>query len=174
MRALAALLVLLPVLAAAQPDPTPTAATDPFGWGWGVGAGMSNNLVGRIIVEPGDAFIDANQEVVVTRFQNVRPRMLLESHFTWKLPFFGDSVALGPAMFVQPGGDGLFDAAGGGLMLELGDDDTSFNIIIGALLDFEVSVLHDDYQPRMTAPTDSIVFVQREELQLFVGFAIGR
>lgn len=163
---LAAVLVLWPAWAMAQ-TPPPSA---PFGLGWGAGMGFSDQLVGEPIVKQGDAFIDSAGIVRVTREQNVRPRVVLESHYTFRLI---GSLAVGPVMFVQPG-ESLFDAAGGGLLFELGEGATSFNLIVGALLDFQVSRLHRDYVDGFEAPTGELAFVTKEELQLFVGFVVGR
>ena len=154
-----------PVLA--QDDPV----LNPFGLGWGAGFGLSDQLVGEPLVAEGDAFIDSAGIVRVTRERNVRPRVVLESHYTFRLR--GGPVAVGPVMFVQPG-ESLFDAAGGGILFELGEGPTSFNVIIGVLLDFDVTRLHRDYIDGFEAPTDQLVFVTKEELQLFVGFVVGR
>lgn len=145
--------------------------SNPFGLGWGAGMGFSDQIVGEPLVAEGDAFIDASGIVRVTREQNVRPRVILESHYTFQVRAW--ALAVGPVMFVQPG-DALFDAAGGGLLIELGEGATSMNLIIGALLDFEVTRLHPDYISGFRAPTAQLAFLTKEELQLFVGFVVGR
>ncbi|HEU01327.1 hypothetical protein LCGC14_0519110 [marine sediment metagenome] len=171
------LLVLVAVPAWAQDDPVPEeraelpALPNPFGLGWGAGMGLSDNFIGDPLVEEGDAFIDGNDIVRVTRFRDVKSRLILESHYTFRL--INGSLGVGPVMFVQPGGN-LFTAAGGGLLFELGEGPTSFNLIIGGLLDFDVTRLHPDYIDGFEAPTSQLAFVTREELQFFVGFVIGR
>jgi len=176
---LVALLALTPVLASAQPPPRP-ASPDPtvpspvnqFGLGWGVGMGFSSQLVGEALVEPGNAAI-VDRTVIVLESSNVKPRFLAESHYTWRL---GGGVGLGPAIWVQPGGN-LFDAAGGGAIIELGDtgSDWSFNILGGVLLDFSVSHLHFTNREGMRVPAGrELLYTKGKELQIFFGFAAGR
>lgn len=167
---LAAAIVLVLVLApaAAAQDPTPS----PFGLGWGGGFAFSSNLVGVPLTDVGDAFIDENGIIRITHPRNVKARILLESHYTFKLP--GSPLAVGPVIFLQPSGETLFDAAGGGLLIELGEGSTSFNLIVGVLLDFDVSRLHRDYVDGFKSPTKELVYVQREELQFMIGFTVGR
>lgn len=165
------LALMVPAAAVAQ-DPTPPNPASQFGLGWGVGMGFSSQLVGEALVEPGDATI-VDRSVVVLESSNVKPRFLAESHYTWRL---GGSVGLGPAIWVQPGGN-LFDAAGGGAILELGEagSDWSFNILGGVLLDFSVSHLHFSNREGMRVdPGRELLYVKRKELQLFFGFAAGR
>lgn len=162
----------LPPLHLEQPPVVEPAPTNPFGLGWGGGFAFSSNLVGVPLVEEGDAFIDENNIIRITHPRNVKARILLESHYTFRL--MGSSVALGPVIFIQPSGVNLFDAAGGGLMLELGEGETSFNLMAGILLDFDVSRLHRDYVDGFKSPTSELVYVRREELQFLVGFAVGR
>ena len=168
-RALCLLLMLLVFVtpAAAQTVPAP----NPFGLGWGAGFGFSANTRGASIVGEGDAFIDDGGIVRVTHPQNVKPRVLLETHYTFRMMRW--PIAIGPTMFIQPG-DTLFNAAGGGLIIELGDGPTAMNLIVGVLLDFDVSRLHRDYIDGFVAPTRELIFVQREELQFLIGFAVGR
>ena len=154
-----------------QQTPEATPPDNPFGIGWGAGFGLSYQLVGGPLVEEGDVFIDTSKIVHVTREQNVRPRGILESHYTFQGRSWG--LAIGPVMFVQPG-DSLFDAAGGGLLIELGEGPTSMNLIVGALLDFDVTRLHPDFVSGFPAPTDQLAFLTKEELLLFFGFVIGR
>lgn len=173
MRALILLVALLvPGVAFAQPpDPTPPQPPTQFGMGWGVGYGFSSNLRGLPLVEIGDAGL-VDGRTVVFESSNMQARFMAESHFTWRL---GESVGLGPAIWVQPGGQ-LFDAAGGGLILELGEADSpwSFNILGGALWDFSVSHLHASTPEGRRPPAGEILYVKGKELQLFVGFAVGR
>lgn len=165
---LAAAIVFVLAPAAAAQDPTPS----PFGLGWGGGFAFSDNLVGVPLVSKGDAFIDENGIIRITHPRNVKARILLESHYTFKIP--GSPLAVGPVIFLQPSGETLFDAAGGGLLIELGEGPTSFNLIVGFLLDFDVSRLHRDYVDGFRSPTAELVYVQREELQFLVGFTVGR
>ncbi len=167
----AALVFLLATGVAAQ-DPDSEVPPSPFGLGWGGGFAFSSNLVGVPLVEEGGAFIDENGIIRITHPQNVKSRVLLESHYTFKLP--GSPFALGPVIFLQPSGETVFDAAGGGLLLELGEGDTSFNFLIGLLVDFDVSRLHRDYIDGFRSPTAEIVYVSREEVQFIVGFTVGR
>ncbi len=186
-RSMALLVVLLwAATAAAQPpppprpiplpevpavDPTPPPDPTQFGMGWGVGYGFSSQLVGQPLVEPGDAGL-VDGRTVIFESSNAQARFLAESHYTFRL---GDTVGFGPAMWVQPGGS-LFDAAGGGLILELGeaDSDWSFNILGGVLLDFSVSHLHASTPEGRRPPSGEILYVSGKELQLFLGFAVGR
>jgi hypothetical protein len=134
--------------------------------------GFSSQLVGEALVEPGDAMI-GDRTVVVLESSNVKPRFLAESHYTWRLT---DTVGFGPAIWVQPGGN-LFDAAGGGAIVELGDrgSDWSFNILGGVLLDFSVSHLAFTNREGMRVPAGTeLLYVKQKELQLFFGFAAGR
>jgi hypothetical protein len=169
--------VAAPATAQDQPPPAPPPnlldelPPNPFGLGWGAGMGLSDNFIGDPLVEEGDAFIDGNDIVRVTRFRDVKSRLILESHYTFRL--INGSLGVGPVMFVQPGGN-LFTAAGGGLLFELGEGPTSFNLIIGGLLDFDVTRLHPDFIDGFEAPTSQLTFVTREELQFFVGFVVGR
>ncbi len=165
----------LPVAVLAQPEdppppPPPAGPVSPFGLGWGIGMGFSANLVGRQIVEPGGAFVDASNTVRVTDPSTARSRVLAEAHFTWRV---SESIAVGPVMFLQPSDADLFDAAGGGVVVELGSGARSMNIVIGALLDFNVSQLHPAYVDGFPSPTDDLLFVRREQLQLLLGFVVG-
>ncbi len=166
-RILATVIVFLLASTAAAQDPVP----NPFGIGWGGGFAFSSNLIGVPLVDPGDAFIDENGIIRITHPRNVKARVLLESHYTFRLA--GSPLALGPVIFVQPSGESLFDAAGGGLLLELGEGPTSFNLIVGILIDFDVSRLHRDYVDGFRSPTPDLVYVQREEVQLMIGFAMS-
>ena len=168
-RALCLLFMLLVVSPAAAQTPAPP--PNPFGLGWGGGFGLSANTRGPAIVDEGDAFIDGQGIVRVTHPQNVKSRILLETHYTFRMMSW--PVAIGPTMFIQPG-ETLFNSAGGGLIVELGEGPTAMNIIIGVLLDFDVSRLHRDYIDGFVAPTRELVFVKREELQFLIGFAVGR
>ncbi len=167
MTAAALLLLLAPGVAAQEDDPP----ASPFGIGWGGGFAFSSNLVGQPLVEPGDAFIDENGIIRITHPRNVKSRILLESHYTFRMT---SEMAIGPVIFIQPSGESLFDAAGGGFLLELGQGETSFNFLVGLLVDFDVSRLHRDYFDGFPSPTSDIVFVSREEVQFIVGFAVGR
>ena len=166
-----ALIVLFAAPVVAQEDPTEPPPETPFGMGWGVGYGFSSNLRGLPLVEPGDAGLVDGRTVIFTS-SNTKARFLAESHFTWRL---GESVGLGPAMWIQPGGQ-LFDAAGGGMILELGEagSDWSFNVLGGVLMDFDVSHLHASTPEGRRPPGGDILYVTGKELQLFVGFAVGR
>ena len=144
---------------------------NPFGLGWGGGFAFSSNLVGVPLVEEGDAFIDENNRIRITHPRNVRSRVLMESHYTFKI---AGPLALGPVIFVQPALKDVFDAAGGGILIELGEGPTSFNLMIGFLVDFDVSRLHRDYVDGFKSPTAELVFVRREEVQFLVGFTVGR
>lgn len=163
---LAAALVFVSAVASAQQPPD-----NPFGMGWGAGMGFSANTIGVPLVEPGGAFIDELGIIRITHPLNVKSRILMESHYTFRVP--GSPLGIGPVIMIQPSGDGLFDAAGGGVLIELGEGDRSFNFIVGLLVDFDVSRLHRDYVDGFRSPTAELVFVTREEVQLVVGFAIG-
>lgn len=148
---------------------TPVPAS-PFGLGWGVGIGWSVNLVGREIVATGDAFVDSGGILRVTRATTARSRLLAEAHYTFSI---SDAIGIGPVMFLQPSDAGLFDAAGGGIVIELGGGGQSMNVIIGALLDFDVEQLHQSYIDGFPSPTSAPLHVSREQLQLLIGFVAG-
>lgn len=173
LRLVAALvLLLLPAAVMAQEDPDPPPPpSSPFGLGWGGGFAFSSNLVGVPLVDVGDAFIDEGGIIRITHPRNVKSRILLESHYTFGIT---GPLAIGPVIFIQPSGENLFDAAGGGLLIELGEGPTSFNLLIGLLVDFDVSRLHRDYVDGFRSPSPELVFVSREEIQFIVGFAVGR
>jgi len=117
----------------------------------------------------------------VTQTENVRARLILESHyfFTPLLPFtqnyagvacyayqtgsdpYDDCIAkrknfgIGPFMAIQPGTDNVIDAIGAGLMFGFRrreDQGSSFNIGIGVLYDVDTQILGDGFVENRPPP----------------------
>ena len=106
-----------------------------------------------------------NGIVRVTRGDDIRARLILESHYFFTppgrgLPFLGlvnptaaerkegqqPMWGVGPFVAIQPGTDNVIDAIGGGIMFGLrrGTEGTdSFNIGAGFLFDLDVQTLGD-------------------------------
>ncbi|MEH3041116.1 MAG: hypothetical protein PGN21_13720 [Sphingomonas paucimobilis] len=119
--------------------------------------------------------------VRVTRTENVRARLILESHyfFTPRHTLFGnyggahcdtlkdypdqydDCVArwknfgIGPFMAIQPGTDNIIDAIGAGVMIGFRrreEKSASFNIGIGVLYDVNTQILGDGFVENQAPP----------------------
>lgn len=103
-----------------------------------------------------------NGIVRVTHSDNVRARLILESHYFFtpmaedgvrRLPIFGlENTELkktwgwGPFLAVQPSSEQVIDAIGGGVMVGLrkaGEGNDSFNIGLGLLVDLDTRILGD-------------------------------
>ena len=157
---------------AVQPDPT-LASSNSFGPGYGALFGFSDNLSAPLVPVDG-VHIDAG-DVVITKEMDARPRILVESHYTFRC--FHRLVGCGPAFYVQMAGGvstDLFNAAGGGLVLELGDGPTRFAILLGVILDFGVNRLRPEYIHGFPSPTPELRFLEKKELHAFVGFGFTR
>jgi hypothetical protein len=121
---------------------------------FGVGIGVSFDLSGR------DRVVDAsvvNGVVRVNEENNDQPRALLETHyfFDWKVISDSSLFAYGPFCAIQPGGDDVIQAIGGGLMVGMRPDRgsvDSFNLAIGALLDTHVKSLGDGVEKNKALP----------------------
>jgi hypothetical protein len=134
---------------------------------------MSSNLTAPL-VPVGGAFIDDLGFVRITEELDARPRLLMESHWTTRC--FHARVGCGPAIFVQAAGgltEDLFNAAGGGLVIELGSGPTSWNLIVGALLDFSVERLRPEYIHGFPSPTPELIYLTKKEVNYFIGVAMS-
>ncbi|KQM65359.1 MULTISPECIES: hypothetical protein [unclassified Sphingomonas] len=119
--------------------------------------------------------------VRVTRTENVRARLILESHYFFTPPSaalgnysgaFCDemkdypdqkedcdnrrkSFGIGPFMAIQPGTDNIIDAIGAGVMIGLRrrqENSASFNIGIGILYDVNTQILGDGFVENQAPP----------------------
>ena len=119
--------------------------------------------------------------VRVTRTENVRARLILESHYFFTPPSaalgnysgaFCDTMqdypdqkddcdnrrknfGIGPFMAIQPGTDNIIDAIGAGVMIGLRrrqETSASFNIGIGVLYDVNTQILGDGFVENQAPP----------------------
>ncbi len=105
--------------------------------------------------------------VRVRKTVNHRPRILLETHYFWRLHAEASTVnarggavtiqeadiGLGPFVAIQGSGEELLEAFGVGVMLGFKRDaESSFNIGGGILLDPNVRVLGDGIRPNEPLP----------------------
>jgi len=129
---------------------------------FGIGMAFSTDLGDNIRVREAQI---VNGLVRVTRSDDTRARLILESHYFLTppgrgLPFLGlvnptreeraagqqPMWGFGPFVAVQPGSDNVIDAIGGGLMFGLRRPTTgtdSFNVGLGFLYDLDVQTLGD-------------------------------
>jgi hypothetical protein len=119
--------------------------------------------------------------VRVTRTENVRARLILESHyfFTPRIAGLGNytgahcaemkdypdqyddcvarrkNMGIGPFMAIQPGTDNIIDAIGAGVMIGFRrreEKSASFNIGIGVLYDVDTQILGDGFVENQPPP----------------------
>lgn len=127
------------------------------GINFGVGISVTADTGSRDRVSA--ASIDANGIVRVDKKDDVRARVMLETHAfvkTWGDPRRG----VGPFIALQPGTDEIIEAIGIGVMFGFkrtdAEDSDSFNIGIGFVVDPAVRVLGDEFVENMPAPLDSM------------------
>ena len=128
-----------------------------------------------------------NGIVRVTRGDDIRARLILESHYFFTpeggLPIIGltnptyrerreDNAqpmwGWGPFVAIQPGTDNVIDAIGGGLMIGLRRGTTgtdSFNIGIGVLFDLDVQTLGDGILENQPLPAGETEIRYRRRAQ---------
>lgn len=151
-------LLLLPGLAHAENDEQK--GNRKFaGINFGVGVSVTVDQGSRDRVS--DASIDANGIVRVDKREDVRARVMLESHAFFKTRAGkngGPQRGWGPFIALQPGTDEIIEAIGIGIMFGFKrtklDDAASFNIGIGYVVDPAVKVLGDEFVENMPAPLD--------------------
>lgn len=156
---------------------------------FGIGMAFSLDLGDNVRVR--DAQL-VNGLVRVSRSDDVRARLILESHYFFTPPGVGLPLlglmnptreerdkgrqpmwGFGPFVAVQPGSDNVIDAIGAGLMLGLrrGTQGTdSFNLGIGLLYDMDVQTLGDgifENQPLPVGETE-IRFRRRSQSGLMI------
>ena len=159
---------------------------------FGVGMAFSLDLGDRDRVR--DAQL-VNGIVRVSRGDNVRARLILETHYFFTpqtdFPLFGicnpsrrrsgtqtpspnDCASdqpmwgWGPFIAVQPGSDNIIDAIGAGLMVGLrrpGEGSQSFNIGVGILYDMDVQLLGDGIFENEPLPPGETEIRYRREAQ---------
>lgn len=108
------------------------------------------------------ASIDANGILRVDRKENVRARVMLESHYFFPGKKTGPTGEVtrgyGPFVALQPGDDEVIQAIGLGWMFGFRrgqpDDVRSFNLGIGYVVEPSVQVLGDEFTENMPAPLD--------------------
>ena len=117
------------------------------------GVGLTVGLGGKDRV--GGAALDANDNVVVTKFESRSLRVVLEAHqFLWNS---NGSIPFGP--FVMVNGDfqngARLGSLGGGLMAGFRGSDAphSFNVGLGLSYDMGVTHLRSDFVAGQPAPT---------------------
>lgn len=99
--------------------------------------------------------------VRVTKADNVRARIMLESHYFWR-PKKGDGSfanwGWGPFVAIQPGTDEIIDSMGSGLMIGFrhpSEPDRSFNLGVGMVVDSSVKILGSGFVAGDPAPIDA-------------------
>lgn len=127
------------------------------------------------------ATLDENNIVRIEEEQNSVARIVLESHF-----FFPRTTASGliwghgPFVALQPGTDELIDALGMGYMVgwrrnNTTDDNSSFNLGVGVIVDPSVRILGDGIEPNQPLPTNetAIRYKQTSQNGWLVMFSFG-
>lgn len=100
------------------------------------------------------ANLDENNIVRITSENNDVPRIMLESHY-----FFtpkGDDFGIGPFVALQPGTDEIIEAIGMGVMVGFkrgAENNSSWNIGIGAVVDPSVKILGDGVRENQALPS---------------------
>lgn len=172
------------------PPPPPPSGKQKFGGiDFGVGIAFSYDLGRNDRIQEAEL---VNGIVRVTRSDNVRARMFLETHYFFtptredgveRLPIFGlentqteKTWGWGPFIALQPGSDSIIDAIGAGFMIGLrragegNEGKDSFNIGLGVLYDLDTKILGDgivENQPLPTGETE-IRFKRRDQSGLLV------
>lgn len=151
---------------------------------FGVGLAVSGDLGARERI--GDAAVDANGIVRVNRKDNVKNRVMLESHYFFCKRECNQGaeparVGWGPMMAIQPGEDEIIDAMAIGFMIGLRRGTSrpgqSFNVAVGAIVDPSVKVLGDEFDENRPAPLDGagaplpIRFQERDQWGWMVMFS---
>lgn len=127
------------------------------------------------------ATLDENNIVRIEEEQNSVARIVLESHF-----FFPRTTASGliwghgPFVALQPGTDELIDALGMGYMVgwrrnNSTDDNSSFNLGVGVIVDPSVRILGDGIEPNQPLPANetAIRYKQTSQNGWLVMFSFG-
>ncbi|NKI15939.1 hypothetical protein HCU74_00775 [Spongiibacter sp. KMU-166] len=127
------------------------------------------------------ATLDENNIVRIEEEQNSVARIVLESHF-----FFPGTTASGliwghgPFVALQPGTDELIDALGMGYMVgwrrnNSTDDNSSFNLGVGVIVDPSVRILGDGIEPNQPLPANetAIRYKQTSQNGWLVMFSFG-
>ncbi len=139
------------------------------GWDWGLGVSLTVDTGSRDRVEEA-SIIDGT--IRVNKDNNAIPRIMLElHHFIWT--WSDDTVGLGLFSGIQPGGDDIIDAFGGGIMMGFRKNKTdflSFNIGVGVMVDPNTKVLGDGFVANQAPPgTETEVrFKETEQIGILV------
>ncbi len=147
-------------------------ATRKFG-GLELGAGLSFTLD----VGDRDRVTEArvvNDVVRITNADNVRARLMFESHYFFKPKgkFLGLDEGMwgvGPFVAIQPGSDEIIEAIGLGAMIgfrRAPDDPQSFNFGVGVVFDPNTQVLGDDVLPNKPLPAGETEIRYKEDSQM--------
>ena len=159
-----------------------TAARDEFlkgwqGWGFGVALSTTFDAGGEDRIEA--VSLDEADIVRVDKETNVLARLGLELHYFGDClgwlgrivdPWIGEGdCGIGPFVAVQPGQDEIIDAVGFGIMTGFKrpgrDNNNSFNIGLGAIVDPNVTVLGTDVRENEPLPAGETEIRTREENQ---------
>ena len=122
------------------------------GMKFGVGLSFTWDTVDRQRVE--DATVDANGVVRVTKKNDAIARVMLETHYFFKLRG-KETTGWGPFVAAQPGSDEIINALGAGFMFgwrRKQDSDESFNLGFGYSVDPATKVLGDEFVENKPAP----------------------
>lgn len=118
---------------------------------WGLGVSLTIDTGNRDRVDEANI---VNGLVRVDKDNNAIPRMVLElHHFVWA--WKNETIGLGPFAAIQPGGDDIIDAFGGGLMVGFRknrETKLAFNVGIGIIVDPNTKVLGDGFAANLAPP----------------------
>ena len=143
------------------PDPETAAEANREFAGLSFGVGISATLDTGTHDRVSDAGIDANGIVRVSKKDNVRARVMLESHyfFPWKKPDDPTQIfnsSFGPFVALQPGTDEIVDAIELGVMFGFRRSGSrsgeSFNLGVGFVVDPSTKILSDEFKENQAAP----------------------
>jgi len=153
------------------------------GFGFGVGASLTLDLGNDDRV--GSASVDANNIVRIDDEDNAIARIILETHYFGNCSNYAPTIissrfnnwlgdgrcGVGPFVAIQPGENDIIDAIGFGLMAgfqrpnQPADDNTSFNIGIGVIVDPDATVLGSGISENAPLPDGETDVRTREEAQ---------
>jgi hypothetical protein len=145
-----------------------TGPIEPSDWGFTIQLGFVRNHLGDAGVKPGDAVIDEDGRVRVTRISNAEPMLLFGVHHV--LGHVG-TTGIGVGIVAAPG-DNLIEGAGAGPVFVFGDaGKVSFTVGGGPYLRFRTTTLAPGWVDGGLAPGPNIQFLEKDEL--YVAFWLG-
>ncbi len=131
---------------------------------FGIGISVTRDLGGHNRIK--SASLDENNKIRVEKDNNQVARVMLESHYFWKIE--ETAAGHGPFLALQPGTDEIIEAIGFGWMVGFkrpGKGDESLNFGIGYMVDPSVKILGDDLEENEALPEGESQIRYRETSQ---------